>query len=139
MSETHPAVLARENSGKFTMAGDRESWLGLFVEDAFLANPVGRSPFDPKGEGFRGKAGLKRYWDTVLGRTKLTIVVKQQLVSDNACACVLETTIDFGGGATATVDSIGIYEVNDDGKLVSVKVYWDWDALLAQVKELGLG
>ena len=139
MSDIHPAVLARENSGKFTMAGDRESWLGLFAEDAFLANPVGRSPFDPKGEGFRGKAALKRYWDTVLGRTKLTIVVTQQLVSDNACACVLRTTSDFGDGATTTMDQIGIYEVNDDGKLVSVKVYWDWDALLAQVKELGLG
>ena len=139
MSDTHPAVLARENSNKFTMAGDRESWLDLFAEDAFLSNPVGRSPFDPKGEGFRGKAGLKRYWDTVLGRTKLTIVATQQLVSDNTCACVLRTTSDFGGGATTTMDQIGIYEVNEDGKLVSVKVYWDWDALLAQVKELGLG
>lgn len=139
MSDTHPAVLARENSAKFTMAGDRESWLDLFAEDAFLANPVGRSPFDPKGEGFRGKAGLKRYWDTVFARAKLTIVATQQLVSDNTCAVVLRTTSDFGDGATTTMDQIGIYEVNDDGKLVSVKVYWDWDALLAQVKELELG
>ena len=139
MSDTHPAVLARENSNRFTMAGDRESWLGLFADDAFLANPVGKSPFDPKGEGYRGKAGLKRFWDTVLGKTKLSIVVKQQLVSDNACAVVVETTSEFGDGATTTVDSIGIYEVNDDGKLVSVKVYWDWDALLAQVKAMGLG
>ena len=139
MSDTHPAVLARENSNKFTMAGDRESWLGLFAEDAFLANPVGKSPFDPTGEGFRGKAELKRYWDTVFARTKLTIVVTQQLVSDNICAVVLRTTNDFGGGATTEMDQIGIYEVNDDGKLISVKVYWDWDALLEQVKKLGLG
>jgi len=139
MSDTHPAVLARENSNKFTMAGDRESWLGLFAEDAFLANPVGKSPFDPKGEGYKGKAGLKRYWDTVFARTKLTIVVTQQLVSDNICAVVLRTTNDFGGGATTEMDQIGIYEVNDDGKLISVKVYWDWDALLEQVKKLGLG
>jgi len=139
MSDTHPAVLARENSNRFTMAGDRESWLGLFAEDGFYASPVGKSPFDPTGEGFRGKAALKRYWDTVIAKTKLTIVATQQLVSGNTCAVVLRTTNDFGDGATTTMDQIGIYEVNDDGKLVSVKVYWDWDALLAQVKEKGLG
>ena len=139
MSDTHPAVLASESSAKFIMAGDRESWLGLYAENAFLANPVGKSPFDPSGEGFQGKAGVKRYWDTVIGKAGFSIVATRRIECDNICAAVLRVTIDFGDGAKTTIDQIGIYEVNGDGKLVSVKVYWDWDALLAQVKELGLG
>ena len=139
MSDTHPAVLASENSAKFTMAGDRESWLALFAEDAFLANPVGKSPFDPKGEGFRGRADIKRFWDTVVAKANPTIVASQRIACDNRCAAVLQLTNDFGGGMKTTIDQVAIYEVNDDGKLISMKVYWDWDGLLAQIKELGLG
>jgi len=139
MSDAHPAVLASENSAKFTMAGDRESWLALFAEDAFLASPVGKSPFDPKGEGFRGRADIKRFWDTVVAKANPTIVASQRIACDNQCAAVLQLTNDFGGGMKTTIDQVAIYEVNDDGKLISMKVYWDWDGLLAQIKELGLG
>jgi len=139
MSDTHPAVLASENAAKFAMAGDRDSWLDLYAEDAILANPVGKSPFNPKGEGFRGKAEIKRYWDTVIGKANLTIVASQRIVCGNTCAAVLQVTNDFGGGMKATMDQIAIYEVNDDGKLISVKHYWDWDKFMAQIKELGAG
>ena len=119
--------------------GIRESWLGLFAEDAFLANPVGKSPFDPKGEGFRGRADIKRFWDTVVAKANPTIVASQRIACDNQCAAVLQLTNDFGGGMKTTIDQVAIYEVNDHGKLISMKVYWDWDGLLAQIKELGLG
>ena len=59
---THPAVLASMNSAKFAMAGDKQSWLSLFDDDAFLADPVGPSPFDPSGNGQRGKAAIEGFW-----------------------------------------------------------------------------
>jgi hypothetical protein len=34
---------------------------------------------------------------------------------------------------------VGIYEVNEDGKISSLRVYWDWDQLAGQLKELGFG
>ena len=40
---THPAVLASQNSAQHAMAGDKEAWLSLFAEDAFLQDPVGPS------------------------------------------------------------------------------------------------
>ena len=30
-------------------AGDREGWLNLFTEDAFVQDPIGPSAFDPEG------------------------------------------------------------------------------------------
>ena len=37
---THPAVLASIHSAKFASAGDKQSWLSLFADDAFLADPA---------------------------------------------------------------------------------------------------
>ncbi|MFO0697075.1 MAG: nuclear transport factor 2 family protein [Polyangiales bacterium] len=139
MTDTHPAVLASQNSAKFAMARDKASWLGLFADDAFLADPVGPSPFDPKGEGYSGKANIERFWDKAIGRSNLTIEASQRIPCANACAAVLRVTNDLGGGKQTVVDMIGIYEVNAEGKLSSLKVYWSWDALAKQLKTLGFG
>lgn len=139
MTDTHPAVLASQNSAKFAMARDKASWLGLFADDAFLADPVGPSPFDPKGEGYVGKANIERFWDKAIGRSNLTIEASQRIPCANACAAVLRVTNDIGGGKQTVVDMIGIYEVNAEGKLCSLKVYWSWDRLAKQLKTLGFG
>lgn len=135
---THPAVLASINSAKFAMAGDKQSWLDLFADDAFLADPVGRSPLDPTGQGHRGKAAVEGFWDKVIGKAKLTIEASQRIPCANTCAAVLHVTNDLGGGKQTLVDMVGIYEVNEAGKLVSLKVHWSFDQLVGQLKQLGM-
>jgi limonene-1,2-epoxide hydrolase len=139
MSKAHPAVTASESSAKFAMAKDKESWLGLFAEDAFLADPVGKSMLDPEGKGHRGKEAIERFWDKVIAKANLTLVASQRIACDNTCVAVLRATNDLGGGIVTVVDMVGLYEVNEDGKLSSLKVYWDFDKLLAQLKEQGIG
>ena len=34
---------------------------------------------------------------------------------------------------------VGLYEVRKDGKLTSLKVYWDFNQLTAQLQSQGLG
>ena len=138
MSKAHPAVTASENSAKFAMAKDKESWLGLFAEDAFLADPVGKSMLDPDGKGHQGKAAIERFWDNVIAKANLTLVASQRIPCDNTCVAVLQATNDLGGIKTV-VDMVGLYEVNEDGKLSSLKVYWDFSELMAQLKEHGIG
>ena len=138
MSKAHPAVTASENSAKFAMAKDKESWLGLFAEDAFLADPVGKSMLDPDGEGHQGKAAIERFWDNVIAKANLTLVASQRIPCDNTCVAVLQATNDLGGIKTV-VDMVGLYEVNENGKLSSLKVYWDFSELMAQLKEHGIG
>lgn len=139
MSKTHPAVTASENSAKFAMAKDKESWLALFAEDAFLADPVGKSMLDPEGKGHHGKAAIERFWDNLIAKANLTLVASQRIACDNTCVAVLQATNDLGSGIKTVVDMVGLYEVNEDGKLSSLKVYWDFDKLMAQLKELGIG
>lgn len=139
MSKAHPAVTASENSAKFAMAKDKELWLGLFAEDALLADPVGKSMLDPEGNGHRGKEAIERFWDNVIAKANLTLVASQRIACDNTCVAVLQATNDLGSGIETVVDMVGLYEVNQDGKLSSLKVYWDFNKLLAQLKELGIG
>lgn len=137
MSKAHPAVTASENSAKFAMVKDKESWLGLFAEDAFLADPVGKSMLDPDGKGHQGKAAIERFWDNVIAKANLTLVASQRIPCDNTCVAVLQATNDLGGIKTV-VNMVGLYEVNEDGKLSSLKVYWDFSELTAQLKEHGI-
>jgi steroid delta-isomerase len=139
MSDKHPAVVASESSAKHAMAKDKEAWLALFAEDAFLADPVGPSMFDPEGKGHSGKAAIERFWDNVIARSNLTIEASQRIPCADSCAAVLKATNELGAGKKTVVDMIGIYQVNDEGKLISLKVYWSWDALMAQLKEIGFG
>ena len=139
MSTPHPAITASENSAKFAMAKDKESWLGLFADDAFLADPVGKSILDPEGQGHRGKAAIERFWDNVIAKANVTLVASQRIACDNTCVAVLQATNDLGGGITTVIDMVGLYEVNAEGKLSSLKVYWDFDQLSAQLKEQGIG
>ncbi len=139
MSKAHPAVTASESSAKFAMAKDKESWLGLFAEDAFLADPVGKSMLDPEGKGHRGKEAIERFWDNAIAKANLTLDASQRIACENTCVAVLRATNDLGGGIVTVVDMVGLYEVNEDGKLSSLKVYWDFDKLLAQLKEQGIG
>ena len=138
MPPEHPAVRASKNSAKHAMAGDKKAWLSLFAEDAFLQDPVGKSPLDPRGEGHFGKKAIERFWDHVIGKANLTIVASQRIACDNTCAAVLQVTNDLGDGKRTIVDMVGIYEVNEDGKLSSLKVYWDWGRLVEQLHDLGL-
>lgn len=139
MSEVHPAVVASERSAEYAMAKDKESWLGLFADDAYLADPVGKSMLDPEGNGHEGKDAIERFWDNVIARANLTLVASQRIACDDTCVAVLQATNDLGGGVKTVVDMVGLYQVGEDGKLRSLKVYWDFDKLLRQLKSLGLG
>lgn len=139
MTEVHPAVTASERSAKYAMAKDKASWLGLFADDAYLADPVGKSMLDPEGHGHQGKAAIERFWDNVISKANLTLVASQRIACDNTCVAVLQATNDLGGGIKTVVDMVGLYEVDDDGKLSSLKVYWDFGKLMTQLKSLGVG
>ncbi len=107
----------------------------------FLQDPVGPvSPLDPEGKGHQGKAAIERFWDNCdRERANLSFEAPQRIACANTCAAVLRITNDLGGGKKSIVDMVGIYEVNEDGKISSLRVYWDWDQLAGQLKELGFG
>ncbi|MBK8287940.1 MAG: nuclear transport factor 2 family protein [Pseudomonadales bacterium] len=131
------AVQANIQSITLAMKGDREGWLALYADDAIVKDPVGKSPFDASGEGHRGKAGIAKFWDTVIGPSNLTINVHTRIPSGSHSCAVHQTAInDMGKGKTA-VDMIAIYDVNAEGKITAMSAYWSWADMEAQLKKLG--
>jgi hypothetical protein len=119
------------------MKGDREGWLALYTDDAIVKDPVGKSPFDASGEGHKGKAAIAKFWDTVIGPSRLTINVHKRIASGDRSCAVHQTAINDLGKGKTEVDMIAIYEVNDEGKIIQMSAYWSWAEMETQLKKLG--
>lgn len=134
---SHLAMQANIQSVTLAMKGDREGWLALYADDAVVKDPVGKSPFDAAGDGHRGKAGIAKFWDTVIGPSKLTINVHKRIPSGTHSCAVHQTAINDMGKGKTEVDMIATYEVNDEGKITAMSAYWSWPEMEAQLKNLG--
>lgn len=127
------AIKAHKHSIANAMAGNKEAWLDLFADDAVVHDPVGKSPHDPQGRGFIGKQRIAEFWDLMIAPGDLTIVPhKRYPCGDDIVAVAMTATNNIGGMKTYIEMVVG-YEVNGDGKLTSLKAYWDLDALQEQI------
>ena len=137
MSKQHLAVEANKNSIKYAMAGDKEAWLALYADDAVVADPVGKSPMDPTGEGHRGKAAIEKFWDTVIGPSNLDIRVDKRWTSGDYCCCVAQVARnDLGDGKYTDCDMLAIYEVNEEGLITRMAAHWCFDDVMEQISKL---
>lgn len=135
MSETeHLAVAANIKSIKYASEGNREAWLALYTEDALVADPVGKSPMDPSGEGHRGKEAIARFWDTVIGPSNIEIRVDKRWTSGDYCCCVAQVARnDLGNGKFSDCDMLAVYEVNEEGLITRMQAHWNFDELMARL------
>ena len=110
-------------------SGDRDAWLALFRDDALVQDPVGPSPLDESGEGHRGLEAIGAFWDTVIAPNP----VRMHLVSSHAggdeVANVMTITTTFPDGSAASADVVALYRVDDAGKVVSLRAFWEFDKL----------
>jgi ketosteroid isomerase-like protein len=130
MSPDHPARVAGERSRSAVARGAREEWLELFADDAVVEDPIGVSPLDPTGKGHRGKAAIAAFWDRVIARvpgTKIEFDYHTQYAVGDECACVGSLTNRFPDGSSYRVDGVFVYRVNAQGKLLSLRTYWEHD------------
>lgn len=113
---------------------DREGWLALWAADGCLEDPVGRSPLDPSGEGWHGRDGLSRFWDTTIETLES---IRFELHDSFACgdevANVATLHLVLPGGATARNDGVFVYRANRDGELASLRAFWEMDRMLATI------
>lgn len=137
MPKTNMAIQANINSLKHVMAGNKEAWLDLFADNAVVHDPVGPSQHDPEGKGFQGRARISEFWDTMIAPGDLNIIPHKRIAVGPGIACVIMTAANSVAGMKTHIEMVAIYEVNDAGKLISLKVYWDVDALAEQIQALG--
>ena len=127
------ALQAHKKSIAYATAGNREGWIGLFADDAVIHDPVGPSPHDPEGAGFRGKAGVAKFWDMMMGGTLVVVAHKRIPVGERICAVFMTAT--NVEPVKSSVEMVSVYESNEAGELISLKTYWDLNQAMAQIAE----
>jgi steroid Delta-isomerase len=127
------ALAASRKSGEFASRGDRESWLALFAEDAIVCDPVGESPLDPSGEGHRGKAAIASFWDNVIAPGSMDFQIVSSFPAGDECINVVKVVNTYPGDLSVTVNMAVLYRANAEGKICSLRAYWDYDTVAQQL------
>ncbi len=110
-------------------AGDRDAWLALFADDAVVEDPIGVSPLDPSGEGRHGKEAIARFWDEVISSGQVSFDIRESYACGAECANVGRITTTFPDGGRSVVEGVYTYRVGDDGRLVTLRAFWEFDAM----------
>ncbi len=125
--DAHPARDLARRSMAAVEARDRAGWLALFADDAVVADPVGPSVFDPAGLGHRGPEAIAAFYDTVIAPGQISFRITGSFAAGPECANVGTITTTFDDGSAVAVDLVSVYTAGEDGKLRSLRAYWEMD------------
>ena len=144
MSENeHPARRAALLSREYVHSKNREGWLGLYAEDAIIEDPIGVSPIDPEGKGHRGPAAREAFWDNFIAPANINIDILDSYAAGMEVAnhVVISVTVDLGEGKALQQKVHGVitYKVNEAGKLLALRAYWEIDDPRNQMVEVATG
>ena len=134
--DAHPAAQANINSFAAVKAQDKATWLGLFADDAVVQDPVGVSALDPTGKGQRGKEAISGFWDMVIAGNTLSFDVKMRVPRGDECAVMTSLINRMPNGEQLETEMIVVYKVNAEGKIQSLRAFWDFDGLSEKIAQL---
>jgi len=117
------------------MARNKEAWLDVFADDAIVEDPIGPSHFDPEGKGHRGKEAISAFYDMAIAPNKLKFNFVDTFQCGNEEANV-GTIVITTGGYQVTTEGVFTYRVNDEGKLVALRAYWEMDRATASARKI---
>lgn len=125
----HPARRAALLSREYVHNKNKAGWLSLYAEDAIIEDPIGVSHIDPEGQGHRGAAAREAFWDNFIAPVDIRIEILESFAAGNEVANHVNLTITIDGGDGKTfqqkVHGIFTYHVNAEGKLLSLRGYWE--------------
>jgi len=133
-NDPHPAREASQRSYSAVAKGDLAEWLSVYAEDAVLEDPVGPSMFDEEGKGHHGHEGISAFWNLAIAPIdsfEFEITDSFANPGSNTCANIGRIKTSFADGSHTTTDLIMVYVVNDDGRVASMKAFWEPDRTMA--------
>jgi len=127
MSEEHPARRAGLLSQKHVSEGNRDAWIALFAEDGVVQDPVGVSPLDPPGKGQVGRAAIAAFYDKFIAKVKVSFDYPRSYAAGDECAFIGTVYNELPDGSEFGSEGVFVYRVNDEGEIVSLRAFWEWD------------
>ncbi len=107
-------------------ANDRQRWLDLFEDDAFVQDPVGVSRMDPAGNGHHGKAAIAAFYDLFKQTMKqLDFTMHKSMLCGDEVAAYITLHIATHDGQKFDVDVLNVYKASKNGKIASLRSFWE--------------
>jgi hypothetical protein len=125
MSNEHPARAAAQRSMDAVHAKDKNAWVENFSDDGIVEDPIGPSPLDPSGEGHRGLEAIAAFWDKQIAPNRIVFNIEHSYAAGSEVANVGTITIVMPNGLVTLVTGVFSYKVNDEGKLLSLRAFWE--------------
>lgn len=99
---------------------DRETWLGLFADDATVEDPVG-------SDVLRGKEAIGAFWDTSHGLAdRITLTPSSYVnVVGNEAAFAMDARMETGDDVNG-MSIIDVMTFDDAGRITTQRAYWDF-------------
>lgn len=138
--DPHPAREASQRSYSAVAKGDLAEWLTVYAEDAVLEDPVGPSMFDPEGNGHHGHAGISAFWEKAIAPIatfEFTIDDSFANPGSDTCANIGRIKTGFPDGSFTVTDLIMVYVVNAEGRVASMKAFWEPERTMASFTAAG--
>src|SRR5690606_9633779 len=135
-NDDHPARRASQRSYTAVAAGDLDQWLTVYAEDAVIEDPVGPSMFDPEGRGHHGHDGIRAFWDlTIATIERFSFHIRESHANGRTCANVGTITTRFADGTVVDTELVMVYEIHDDGRVASMRAYWEPERAMATARK----
>lgn len=128
----HPARTAAINSIEAVESNDRARWLAAWDEDAIIEDPVGPTPLDEQGLGHRGIAAITAFYDQVIAPRDVRFHIRHSMACGNECANVGTITTKDASGNVFRTELVMVYKVNEAGKLVSLRAFWELEDTVSE-------
>ena len=93
-------------------------------------SPIGPSAFDPEGAGHRGLEAIAAFYDNVIATNEsIRFTIHRSILCGDEAANVGVIRITFAGSTAVEVDGVYIYRRSPEGKIASLRAFWEVDAV----------
>lgn len=103
---------------------DKDTWLALFSDNIYFADPVGKPPMI-------GKEAMSAFWDQA-HNSGMTLMPQFERMAVCGTEAILQFTMEVrdanGGGFDLKV--IDNFEFDEDGKVNRLRAFWDRNSML---------
>jgi ketosteroid isomerase-like protein len=107
-----------ETSLRLTKERDRDGWLALFAPDALVEDPVG-------GGEHRGTDAIAAFYDSTISTVEsFDYEIERAYLCGNEVAVVIKFAI-VAAGVQLDMDVVNIYAADEEGRLASLRSFWD--------------
>lgn len=114
----------------------KDEWLDLFADDAVLEDPVGPSFFDAEGKGHSGRDGIGAFWDMAIGPlVEFRATINDSFANGNNVANIGVFSTTLADGTKADTELVAAYRLNEDGKIQSLRAYWEIDRMMQTLRK----